>query len=158
MSWFPANSEVVIDPILPGPLIGLIGAALAVATWWYYRSLGEQLSRARNVTLMFFRLAGLIAILLLLLQPSRKEQIPPPVTKRITLVALDSSRSMKQQDAGRVARLDAARNLLLESGITARDGLPADSRTRPRSSAQSRPAWRARASRPVWPERLARGR
>lgn len=130
MSWFLANSEVVIDPILPGPLIGLIGAALAVATWWYYRTLGEQLSRARNVTLMFFRLAGMAVILLLLLQPSRKEQIPPPVTKRVTLVAMDSSRSMKQQDAGRVTRLDAARNLLLDSGITARDGLPADSRTR----------------------------
>ena len=37
---------------------------------------------------------------------------------------------MKQQDAGRVTRLDAARNLLLDSGVTARDGLPADSRTR----------------------------
>ena len=46
MSWFLANSELVIDPILPGPLIGLIGAALAVATWWYYRKLGSNF-RAR---------------------------------------------------------------------------------------------------------------
>jgi len=62
-----------------------------------------------------FRLAGLAVVLLLLLQPSRLEQVPPPVANRVTLMALDTSLSMKQRDVNGVMRLDAARNLLVDA-------------------------------------------
>ncbi len=121
---------IVFDPILPGPVVALIGAALAAVTIWLYLKIGDHLTRARNITLAFFRLAGIVLIMLLLLQPSRMELIPPPLTTRVTLLAVDSSRSMKQTDAGRMARLDAAKALLVEAGAVTRSGQRADAHAR----------------------------
>jgi hypothetical protein len=75
---------------------------------------------------MLFRVTGLALMLTLLLQPSRREVLPPPMRDRVTLIGLDSSLSMKQRDAGDKTRFDASKSLLLESGALAQNGLPAD--------------------------------
>ena len=104
-----AISDLVLDPILPVPWVGLIGVVLAGLTVYLYGQLGTYVSKARNVALLFFRLLGIGLVLGLLLQPSHQELIPPVKQDKITLVAVDTSLSMKQKDADRATRLDAAR-------------------------------------------------
>jgi hypothetical protein len=123
-------AEIVLDPLLPVSAVAVLGVLLGVFTFWLYFKLGENISKARNVALLIFRLLGLALVLALLLQPSRLTIIPPPMTVRVLLAALDTSRSMKQQDAERAARLDAARQALVKSGIVADNGLPADAKVR----------------------------
>jgi hypothetical protein len=122
------NSEggLIFDPVLPLPVIGLLGLALLVFTMRVYWTVGSSIGHWRNGALMLLRLAGLALVLALLLQPSRREFLPPPTKDRVTLIGLDTSLSMKQRDAGNTTRFDAAKNLLLESGALAQNGLPAD--------------------------------
>jgi hypothetical protein len=117
----PAN-DLVLDPILPPLVIALLGAALLVLTIYLYVRVGSPIGRWRNFVLLLFRIAGLTLIVLLLLQPSRREVLPPPTRERVTVVGVDSSLSMKQRDVQDESRLDAARNLLLDSGAIARNG------------------------------------
>lgn len=120
----------VLDPILPVAVIAVVGALLLFLTVRIYWRVGASLSLWRNLTLLLFRIAGVALVIGLLLQPSRREVIPPPTKERVTLIGLDTSLSMKQRDAGNKSRLDAAKNLLSESGAVAPNGLPADSRLR----------------------------
>ena len=80
--------------------------------------------------MLFFRVAGIALVVLLLLQPSRREFLPPPTKDRVTLIGLDTSLSMKQRDAGNKSRFDAAKSLLQESGVIDQTGVPADPRLR----------------------------
>ncbi|HTA31645.1 MAG TPA: hypothetical protein VK731_14220, partial [Candidatus Cybelea sp.] len=121
-----AAGGLILDPVLPLPVIAVLGLlllALTVRVYWY---VGSSIGRWRNGALTLLRLAGLALVLALLLQPSRREVLPPPMRDRVTLIGLDSSLSMKQRDAGNKSRFDAARNLLLESGALSPNGLPAD--------------------------------
>ena len=118
--------DLIFDPVLPMPLIGLLGLLLLFFTVRVYWNVGSSIGRWRNGALLVFRLAGLALVLVLLLQPSRREILPPPMRDRVTLIGLDSSLSMKQRDAGDKARFDAAKSLLQESGAVGQDGLPAD--------------------------------
>lgn len=118
------RAEIIVDPILPVPLVVLLGTMLLGLTVWMYLRVGTNIERWRNFLLTLFRVAGLALVVLLLLQPSRQEFLPPPAKERVTLVAVDTSLSMRQRDVERAARLDAAKNLLLEAGVVARNGLP----------------------------------
>lgn len=124
------SPDLVLDPILPLPVIVLLGLVVAVVTIRLYRRVGTGLSRGRATCLLVLRLAGLAVIVPLLLQPSRIEKIQPPNRDRVTLVAVDTSRSMKQRDVNGASRLDAARNLLLDAKALAGSGLPEDPRLR----------------------------
>jgi len=124
------TSGLVFDPILPAPVIVILGALLLLLTVRIYWRVGMSMAAWRNLTLLFFRLAGIALIVLLLLQPSRREVLPPLTKNRVTLVGLDTSLSMKQRDAGNESRFDAAKNLLQESGVVAQNGMPADPRLR----------------------------
>lgn len=119
------NGEIVFDPMLPAPVVALFAGLLLAGTVWMYWRVGSSLDWWRNLVLLLFRLAGLTLVLALLLQPSRREFLPPPTKDRVTLIGLDSSLSMKQRDAGDKTRFDAARNLLQDSGALARDGTAA---------------------------------
>src|SRR6185369_8163325 len=119
-----STAHIVLDPILPLPVVGIIGAVLLFLTLRVYLRVGTGIGRWQNVTLLLFRLLGIALVLLFLLQPSRQEFIAPPNKEHITIVAVDSSLSMKQRDVNRVSRMDAARNLLQESGVVAANGLP----------------------------------
>jgi hypothetical protein len=120
------NAGIVLDPILPLPVIALLGLLLLAATVLGYRRIGESLSPARNPCLLIFRCFGLALVLLLLLRPSRQELILPPTRERVTLVGIDTSRSMAQSDVERATRLDAAKTALLEAGAVTGGGLSAD--------------------------------
>ena len=124
------SATLVFDPILPEPLVAVLGAVLAFLTLRVYWRVGASVANWQRLALLGFRLAGLALVLLLLLQPSKRELIPPPKKERFTLVAVDTSASMKQRDVGSAARLDAAKNLLVESGAVARDGVPENPRLR----------------------------
>lgn len=121
---------LVWDPILPLPVIAVLAVLLAAVTVHLYWRTGRVIPRTRNVLLLLFRLLGLALVVGLLLQPSEREVLPPPTREQVTVVALDSSASMKQRDVGRATRFDAARDLLRESGAVAADGSAANPRVR----------------------------
>ncbi|MGD1083131.1 MAG: hypothetical protein ABSA47_00105 [Verrucomicrobiota bacterium] len=120
------SSGVILDPILPPPVVALMGLLLLYLTVRIYWSVCASVGRGRALALMIFRLAGLALVLALLLQPSRRQFLPPPTRDQVTLIGLDSSLSMKQRDAGDKTRFDAARGLLLEAGAVSPGGLAAD--------------------------------
>ncbi|MES2571820.1 MAG: hypothetical protein V4710_17425, partial [Verrucomicrobiota bacterium] len=91
--------DLVFDPILPP------GAVLAL-----------------GVVLLLMRLLGGALVLILLLQPSHLERIPPPVTNRVTLIGVDSSQSMAQRDVEQGSRAEAARAILQEAEVVEADG------------------------------------
>jgi hypothetical protein len=121
-----SESGIIFDPVLPMSVIVLLGLLLLIFTIRVYGKVGSSIGRWRNLALMLFRVAGLALLLALLLQPSRRETLPPPMRDRVTLIGLDSSLSMKQRDAGDKTRFDAAKNLLLASGALAQNGMPID--------------------------------
>ena len=84
-----AQTSLVLDPIIPIGAVVILGLVLAAATVAVYVRAGSRLGRAQNAALLTFRLLGVALVLALLLQPSRLEEIPPVVTDRVTLVAVD---------------------------------------------------------------------
>ncbi|MEP6670380.1 MAG: hypothetical protein ABJF10_14565 [Chthoniobacter sp.] len=125
-----AQTSIVFDPILPIGAVVLLGLAMTTLTIAIYRRVGTRLSVGQSGTLLLFRLLGVALVLLLLLQPSRVEEIPPPLTNRVTLVAVDDSRSMAQKDVEQGTRSQAARALLADASLVKPDGTPADHDTR----------------------------
>src|ERR1039457_2267039 len=125
-----AVSELVFDPVLPAPLMVLLGVLLLALTVRIYWRVGSFIGLWRNLALLLFRLAGIALVLALLLRPSHREFLPPPTKDRVTLIGLDTSLRMKQRDAGGALRFDAARNLLQSSGAVTTGGTPADPRLR----------------------------
>ena len=117
-------SALVTDPIIPVGAVLALTFALAALTVLVYLRLGATLSRAQSTTLLLLRLLGVVLVALLLLQPSRVERIPPPLRNRVTLVGVDSSRSMMQRDVEQGTRAEAARDLLLEAEIVLPGGEP----------------------------------
>ena len=121
---------IIYEPILPPVVIALVAVVLVLATIRIYWRVGASIDRWRTLLLTLFRLAGIGLVLLLLLQPSRRELLPPPIRDRVTLVGLDSSASMKQRDAGSKTRLDAAKDLLTSADIVGPNGTATDPRLR----------------------------
>ncbi|MFO1475829.1 MAG: hypothetical protein U1F98_04170 [Verrucomicrobiota bacterium] len=121
---------ILFDPVLPVPVIGLIAVVLLALTVWIYRRVGAPLGGWRGALLAALRLSGLLLVVALLLQPSRLETLAPPARDRVTLIGLDNSLSMKQQDSAGRSRFDAAKGLLLDSGALAPNGTVADARLR----------------------------
>ncbi len=111
-------------------LVLLLGALLLAATGYVYFSLGSRLSRFQNVVLALFRLLGVALVMVLLLQPSRLEEITPPKINKVLLVGVDTSRSMKQEDVNKATRLEAAKNILYDAGLVARGGVANPMETR----------------------------
>jgi hypothetical protein len=123
-------SGLVFDPILPAAVIAALGALLVILTVRIYWRVGASIGTWRNLTLLLFRITGIAVVVLLLLQPSRRDFLPPPTKDRVTLIGLDTSLSMKQSDVGNESRFDAAKNLLQESGAVTPSGMSADPRLR----------------------------
>jgi len=109
------NGELLLDPIIPLPVMLLLGAALIVFTVRMYLRIGAVLEWWRNALLLAFRLGGTLLLTLLLLQPARERFDPPTDRDRVLIVGVDTSLSMKQRDAGASSRLDAAKDLLIDS-------------------------------------------
>ncbi len=124
-----AQTGLVFDPILPAGAVLLLGLALAALTVAIYRRAGARLTTLQNAVLLVCRLLGVAMVVALLLQPSRLEEIPPPVTDRVTLVAVDDSKSMAQKDVPQGTRTEAARTVLGDVELIQPDGTPADAHT-----------------------------
>lgn len=123
-------SDIVFDPLLPVGLVGLLALLLGAATVYVYFTVSTQIGRAKNVLLTAFRLAGIVLVAILLLQPSRLETISPPEINKVTVLALDTSSSMNQVDSEKMSRMESAKNLLFESEILPRDTALNDPRLR----------------------------
>lgn len=121
------NARLVFDPILPvGAIVG-IAVVLALLTVVIYWRVGSRLTPALSASLLALRLIGASTVVLLLLQPSRVEPVPPPQIDRVTLLAVDNSRSMMQRDLAAGTRLDAAKQLLRDAELVTSAGVPAKS-------------------------------
>lgn len=118
----PAD-EIVFDPFVPVPFVGLLALVLGAGSLWVYWLTSVRLSVGRRVGLLALRLLLVAGVLVLLLQPSRVVVESRAAESKVTLVALDTSRSMRQIDAGGRARIDAARDLLWDSGLAGREGV-----------------------------------
>jgi len=114
----------VFDPIVPLGAVVLVGILLGIFTIAVYWRLGSSLTATQKVTLLILRLAALAAVLLLLLQPSRVEPLPPVFSQQVTIVGVDDSRSMGQRDVEQGTRSEAAKSLLGEAGLLRADGTP----------------------------------
>jgi hypothetical protein len=116
--------------MLPAGAVIALGVLFLAGTVAIYRSIGSRLSSWQNAMLLVLRLAGVALVLLTLLQPSRLEEIPPPITHHVTLVAIDTSKSMAQRDVEQGTRLEAAQSIVLDAGLVTRERAPADSEVR----------------------------
>ncbi len=125
-----AQTSLVLDPIIPIGAVVILGLILAVATVAIYTRAGSRLSRAQNAALLVFRLLGVALVLALLLQPSRLDEIPPVVTDRVTVVAVDDSKSMAQNDVAQGTRSQAAKSILTDAGVVEPGGAVGDAKMR----------------------------
>jgi len=115
----PGTSSFVWEPVFPPPVIIVLGVLLSAVACWIYLGKNAALSVPKRVFLLIFRLAVIILLCLLLLQPMREQSIPRRSPQRVTLVALDTSQSMNEKDGeNQATRLDTARRWLLDSGLT----------------------------------------
>ena len=119
------NGPIVFDPILPFGAVIALGVVLAALTIAIYWRVGSRVSRVQSSCLLALRLIGASLLVFLLLQPSRVEPVPPPKIERVTLLAVDNSRSMMQRDVAAGTRLDAAKQLLRDAELLTPAGVPA---------------------------------
>ncbi len=117
MNSFMANLRFVFDPVLPVPLLLVVAGLFIALTLWSYYRINRSLSRGRSIALLICRVAGIAMLFVILLQPSRRVSLPPPKIDKVTLIAIDTSRSMKQSDVEQTSRLEAAKNALYQSGL-----------------------------------------
>lgn len=124
------GADLILDPILPVPLIVLLGVVMLAVTIYVYRAVGMVMAGWRSGVLMVLRLGGIALVTALLLQPSRQEHLPPSTSEHVTYLAVDTSRSMNQCDVDNTSRLDAAKKRLLQSDLVAPNGEPVNARLR----------------------------
>ena len=124
------KSALVFDPILPMAAVAVLALVLVALTAIIYIRIGNRLSATQRWTLLLLRLAGLLLVLLILLQPSRVEPVPSPQLDQVTLFAVDDSRSMMQRDVEAGTRLEAAKRLLTDAELLTADGVPASTSAR----------------------------
>jgi len=109
---------MLLDPVIPIPWIVSIGIVMLAANGYGYLRSGRRLGPARNVFLLVMRCTGLLGILLLLLQPSREEEVVVPVAEKSVIIGVDVSASMAAPHSTGATRLDAARADLAAAGIS----------------------------------------
>ena len=67
--------------------------------------------------LLLLRITACLLVLVIFLQPSRREVIPPPTLDKVLLVALDTSMSMNQRDEAELTRLETAHRVLRDARL-----------------------------------------
>lgn len=115
---------MIIDPAIPPSWIAAIAVLATLLTLWSHFRSGGRLGVLRNGLLTTLRLLAVLAVIVLLLQPSREETITPPSVKRSLLIAIDSSASMAESDSEGVRRVDRAINALEEAGLLDAENSP----------------------------------
>ena len=92
-------SIMTVDPLIPSSLwLALAVAGAALLIWYAIRRPAVQ-GIGRWPAVIGLMTAGLLVVLLILLNPIRVRPIPPPVGKPLLMVLVDSSASMAIHDA-----------------------------------------------------------
>lgn len=107
----------MLNPTIPLGLALTIGGFLILLTLFFYWTTSSRLTTKQRLFLLVTRLLATIAVVFLLLQPSKIEEIPQVKTNRAVLIGMDTSKSMTQDDEGGTTRLDAARKVLRDNGF-----------------------------------------
>ncbi|MCW1884127.1 hypothetical protein OKA04_05255 [Luteolibacter flavescens] len=108
---------MLFDPVIPLPWILLAALVVLGPTVVFYFRSGKRLGSVRNVFLLVLRVAALLVMLAILLQPYREEPVPVPVREKSVLFAIDTSASMAEAHADGKSRIDAARDDLAGAGV-----------------------------------------
>ncbi len=111
-------ANLVWEPMIPPVFLIALAVVLGLLAIRTYARVGSRLPAERRVLLALLRLLAIALLVVLLFQPMIEETRSRKHPNRVTLVAMDTSRSMRETDsAGQVRRLDAARRILAESGL-----------------------------------------
>lgn len=110
---------MIFEPVIPLLWILVIACAVILPTAYFYFRSGRRLGPRKNAFLLIVRLAALLGIIALLLQPSREEKVALPIVEKSVLFAIDSSASMKEPHSTGSSRIDAVRADLEKSGVLA---------------------------------------
>lgn len=94
---------------------------LAVLSVLFFTTLGLRnalrLGWGQAALITGLRLLGIALLLIILLRPARREELPEEKKDLVVLAGIDTSLSMQQTDVGNAKRIDAATRLLSESGL-----------------------------------------
>ena len=115
---------MIFDPVIPPSwiiAIAIVAVVLTVRTHWLA---GHRLGKVRNGFLTAIRIIALLAVISLLLQPSREEKITPPSVEKSLVFAIDSSASMAESDSEGVRRVDRAVKALEDAGVLTDENSP----------------------------------
>ncbi|HEX4796680.1 MAG TPA: hypothetical protein VH370_23005 [Humisphaera sp.] len=97
-----------VESLIPSSLwLGLLLAAVLLLAW-YSRRRPAVVTRPRWAVIMALMSLAVALVLLLLLNPTRVRQLPPPAGKSLLTLLVDSSGSMNTPDAGGQTRYQAA--------------------------------------------------
>ncbi len=110
-------TNIVLDPVFPAPLVAILGVVIVALSVWAYLRSGSRVSAGRRWFLLTVRVTATALLVLVLLQPSVNEALPPREIDAVTVVAIDDSASMGETDVAKASRLDAARAMLFDSGV-----------------------------------------
>ncbi|MCU0749749.1 MAG: hypothetical protein MUF13_09425, partial [Akkermansiaceae bacterium] len=108
---------MILDPVIPVPWIVLIALLMFGTAVFYQLRSAARLGKLRALYLTVLRVAALVIVLLLLLQPSREEKVPVPAVEKSVIFALDDSASMGEAHRTGSSRIDAARADLEAAGV-----------------------------------------
>ncbi|MFI5378465.1 MAG: hypothetical protein ACHRHE_04145 [Tepidisphaerales bacterium] len=87
------------EPLIPSSLWTALAVAVGVLLAWYAAQRPGTLSRTRWAGVVVLHAAAALAVLLLLLNPTWVEPVPPPPGKPLLTVLVDESASMGTPDA-----------------------------------------------------------
>ena len=105
---------IVFNPIIDITVILLLAIAMTVSTIYTYWKVSGRLKTRQRLFLIISRLLATTLLILILLQPSKQLHDPIQQEKLKIGIAIDSSKSMLQNDMGGKRRIDYARDLALE--------------------------------------------
>lgn len=129
-------STLSFEPLIPAPLWLLLAAVAVPLLIWYGVSRPGRLSMGRWLGVMTLMTAGIVGVLVILLNPTWIDPIPPPAGKPLLTVLVDDSASMATADAAHArTRYDAARQIVED--LTGNPAGPFEVRVRTFSTAVS---------------------
>ena len=105
---------IVYNPIINIGVITLLGIALVILTTVTYWKATQRLNLKRRLFLLGSRLAASALLIVILLQPSIEEKDPLTENEVSIGLAIDNSKSMRQNDIDGQERIDFARIQVLD--------------------------------------------
>jgi hypothetical protein len=117
MIFAMTSHRVFLDPMLPVPLLTVLGLLIIGLTIYVYLKDRSTVKWLRCLLLIAFRLLAVAGLFLILLNPQREISEPPKQLNKRVIVAVDTSASMAHTDEDSVSRIDEARHHLDRAGL-----------------------------------------